>query len=81
MADGQRLGQVNGGNITLNKKDDGIYINNAAKIVAAVPAANGIVYVIDKVLLPEQNISWMKCFGEMKKYFTFAVLKLLKGGI
>ena len=53
MADGQRLGQVNGGNITLSKKEDGIYINNAAKIVAAVPAANGIVYVIDKVLLPE----------------------------
>lgn len=50
--DGQIIGQVNGGNITISKKADGIYVNGTAKIIATVPASNGIVYVIDAVLLP-----------------------------
>jgi uncharacterized surface protein with fasciclin (FAS1) repeats len=50
--DGQVIGQVNGGNITISKKDGKTMINGVANIVAAVPASNGIVYVIDAVLLP-----------------------------
>ena len=50
--DGQVIGQVNGGNISISKKADGIYINNTAKIVASIPAANGIIHVIEGVLLP-----------------------------
>lgn len=50
--DGQVIGQVNGGNITITKKADGIYVNGTAKIVASIPASNGIIHVIDGVLLP-----------------------------
>jgi uncharacterized surface protein with fasciclin (FAS1) repeats len=50
--DGQTIGQVNGGNITITKKADGIYVNGTAKIVASIPASNGIIHVIDGVLLP-----------------------------
>jgi uncharacterized surface protein with fasciclin (FAS1) repeats len=50
--DGQSIGQVNGGNITISKKADGLYVNGTAKIVASVPASNGIIHVIDAVLLP-----------------------------
>ena len=50
--DGQVIGQVNGGNITITKKADGIYVNGTAKILASIPASNGIVHVIDGVLLP-----------------------------
>ncbi len=50
--DGQTIGQVNGGNITITKKADGIYINGTAKIIASIPASNGIIHVIDGVLLP-----------------------------
>jgi uncharacterized surface protein with fasciclin (FAS1) repeats len=50
--DGQSIGQVNGGNITITKKADGIYVNGTAKIVASIPASNGIIHVIDGVLLP-----------------------------
>ncbi|MGB4845187.1 MAG: fasciclin domain-containing protein [Ferruginibacter sp.] len=50
--DGQTIGQVDGGNITLSVKPDGIYVNGTAKIIASVPASNGIVHVIDGVLLP-----------------------------
>lgn len=52
FTDGQVIGQVDGGNITITKKADGIYVNGTAKIIATVPASNGIVYVIDEVLLP-----------------------------
>ncbi len=52
LQDGQVLGQVNGGNITINKKADGIYVNGTAKIIASIPASNGIIHVIDAVLLP-----------------------------
>ncbi|MEI7471911.1 MAG: fasciclin domain-containing protein [Chitinophagaceae bacterium] len=50
--EGQQIGQVNGGNITISKKDGKIIINGVATIIATVPASNGIVYVIDAVLLP-----------------------------
>ena len=50
--DGQSIGQVNGGNITITKKADGIYVNGTAKILASIPASNGIIHVIDGVLLP-----------------------------
>lgn len=52
LTDGQVIGQVNGGNITISKKDGKITLNGKAHIVATVPASNGIVYVIDEVLLP-----------------------------
>ncbi len=55
LTDGQIIGQVNGGNITVSKKDGKIMLNGTATIVASVPASNGIVHVIDGVLLPPAN--------------------------
>lgn len=52
LQDGQSIGQVNGDNITISKKDGKLIVNGTANIIAAVPASNGIVYVIDAVLLP-----------------------------
>jgi len=52
MTDGQTLNQVNGGNITISVKDGKVVINNTANVVASIPAANGIIHVIDAVLLP-----------------------------
>lgn len=52
LQDGQVLGQVNGGNVTVTRKDGKIMLNGTATIVASIPAANGIVHVIDGVLLP-----------------------------
>jgi uncharacterized surface protein with fasciclin (FAS1) repeats len=50
--DGQILGMVNGDNVTINIKDGKIMLNNSATIVASIPASNGIIHVIDGVLLP-----------------------------
>jgi uncharacterized surface protein with fasciclin (FAS1) repeats len=52
LQDGQSIGQVNGGNITISKKDGKLMLNGVANVIATVPASNGIVYVIDAVLLP-----------------------------
>lgn len=53
MQDGQTLNQVNGGNITLSKNGDKVVINGKANVVASIPAANGVIHVIDAVLLPK----------------------------
>lgn len=50
--DGQVIGQVNGSNITMQVKDGKVTINGGATIVASIPASNGIIHVIDAVLLP-----------------------------
>ena len=53
LRDGQTIGQANGDNITINKSADGkMKVNGSANIVAAIPASNGLIYVIDEVLLP-----------------------------
>lgn len=51
LHDGQTLGMVNGGNTAIHVKDGRIMINGAT-VIATVPASNGIVHVIDKVILP-----------------------------
>lgn len=53
LQDGQSLGMVDGGNITITKKDGKTIVNGTAEIVASVPASNGIVHVINSVLLPK----------------------------
>jgi uncharacterized surface protein with fasciclin (FAS1) repeats len=53
LQDGQTLNQVNGGNITIAKKDGKTVINGTATVLASVPASNGIIHVIDGVLLPK----------------------------
>ena len=55
LQDGQALGQANGGNITISNKDGKIMVNNSANIIATIPASNGIIHVIDAVLLPPSN--------------------------
>ena len=53
MQDGQMIDQANNQKITINKSADGkIKVNGTANIVAAIPASNGLVFVIDEVLLP-----------------------------
>ena len=50
--DGQTIGMVNGDNVTVSVKDGKIVLNNSATIVGSVQASNGMVHIIDAVLLP-----------------------------
>lgn len=52
--DGQTLGMVDGTNATIHIKDGKTMINDAV-IIASVSASNGMIHVIDKVLLPSSN--------------------------
>ncbi len=54
FTDGQTLGMVNGGNAKITVKDGKVSINDAT-IIASVKASNGMVHVIDKVLLPPKQ--------------------------
>ena len=50
--DGQTLGMVNGDNVTVNVKDGKVTLNNTVHIIASIQASNGIVHIVDGVLLP-----------------------------
>lgn len=52
FTDGMTIGMVNGDNITVSVKDGKIMLNGKATIVASIQASNGMVHVIDEVLLP-----------------------------
>jgi uncharacterized surface protein with fasciclin (FAS1) repeats len=54
LQDGQTLGMVNGDNATISKQGDVIKINGAT-VKGTVDASNGIIYVIDQVLLPPKK--------------------------
>lgn len=51
--DGQSAATVNGAEIAISVVDGSVVLNDTATVIAAdVPASNGIVHVIDAVLLP-----------------------------
>ncbi|MCL4128828.1 UNVERIFIED_CONTAM: hypothetical protein GTU68_035445 [Idotea baltica] len=47
----KKLGQANDQNAIVEVKGEDVYIGGA-KILASIPAGNGIVHVVDKVILP-----------------------------
>lgn len=54
LQDGQNLGQVNGANIKITIVDGKPIINGKAHILASIPASNGMIHVIDEVLIPSK---------------------------
>lgn len=50
--DGEQLGMANGKKTTIRVAKDGKVTINGANILATIPVSNGMVYVIDAVLLP-----------------------------
>lgn len=52
MQDGQEFEQVNGGKVKITKNGDKILVNGS-EIVASIVTSNGIIHVINDVLLPK----------------------------
>jgi uncharacterized surface protein with fasciclin (FAS1) repeats len=46
------LNQVNGKNVTLTKNEGKLQVNGA-NILGSIPTSNGIIYIVDQVLIPE----------------------------
>jgi len=55
LSDGQVATTLNGSDVTVTINDDGVFINNALVTVVDLPATNGVVHVLDAVLLPPTN--------------------------
>ena len=53
LTDGQEIETLLGEDVTVSITADGVFINNAQVIVADLAADNGVVHVIDAVLMPE----------------------------
>ncbi len=51
MQDGQEFNMVFGGNVKITKKDGKTFVNGA-EIVASIPTSNGMIHVINEVLMP-----------------------------
>lgn len=49
----KKLGQASNLNVTVEVQGDDVFVGGA-KILASVPAGNGIVHVVDKVIVPEE---------------------------
>ena len=49
----KKLGQANNGYVDVEVKGDDVFVGGA-KIIASIPAGNGIVHVVDKVMLPKE---------------------------
>lgn len=54
LTDGRVINQVDLNDVTITRKDGKIYVDDAA-VLASIPAANGIIHVIDGVLLPKKK--------------------------
>lgn len=54
LKDGMQLGMANGARATVHVQDGKVRINDA-NVVATVRASNGIVHIVDTVLLPPQK--------------------------
>ena len=52
--DGQIINMANLGNVKISIKNGEIFINETAKIIGTVPSSNGIIHVIDNVLLEKK---------------------------
>jgi uncharacterized surface protein with fasciclin (FAS1) repeats len=50
----KKLGQADDTNVMIEVKGDDVYVGGA-KILASIEAGNGIVHVVDKVILPSSN--------------------------
>lgn len=55
LKDGQVIGMANSGNITISVKDGKTMVNGKATIIGTVNASNGIIHVIDQVLLEDKK--------------------------
>jgi uncharacterized surface protein with fasciclin (FAS1) repeats len=54
LTDGKIINMANLGNVKLSVKNGEIFLNDNCKIIGTVPAANGIIHVIDNVLLEKK---------------------------
>ncbi len=51
--DGKKVKTVNGKEVTIHVKDGSVYVDNAKVVATDVNASNGVIHVIDTVIMPK----------------------------
>ena len=57
LADGARLATLSGDSATITEAESGFTINGARIVATDIDASNGVVHVIDRVILPPETMS------------------------
>jgi uncharacterized surface protein with fasciclin (FAS1) repeats len=57
LTDGQTVATLQGQTVTVTINTEGVFINNAQVTVADIVTDNGVIHVIDAVLVPQQPVS------------------------
>jgi uncharacterized surface protein with fasciclin (FAS1) repeats len=73
LADGQIIQTLLGQRVTVTINDDGVFINDAQVIVADLQADNGVVHVIDAILLPQGPATVMEIIENSAVHETLEV--------
>jgi len=55
LNNGREIYEANGDNVLIEVADDGSVTVNSANIIATVSASNGVIHIIDQVLLPPEK--------------------------
>jgi len=56
LSDGQTVTTLEGGQLTIGVGSGGVTVNGTSVVLADVPAANGVIHVVDAVLVPSLDI-------------------------
>lgn len=63
LSDGMVATMVNQDDVTFTVNSDGVMVNDATVIMADVGASNGVIHVIDKVLMPPADVEGEICYN------------------
>lgn len=64
LTDGQRVMTLQGGDVVVTINDEGVFINDAEVTVANIQALNGVVHVINAVMVPVSVATEEPAFAE-----------------
>ena len=68
LSDGQIIETLNGNTVTVTINTNGVFINNAQVTVADIVADNGVVHVIDAVLIPSRAYTVFDVIAESENH-------------
>jgi len=73
LSDGMMVTTLNGTELMVTISDNGVMIDNAMVTVADIMADNGVVHVINAVLIPEENSSIEDIQGLIKDNYMYSI--------
>ena len=69
LSDGQLIYPVGGGSITVTISGGNVFVNNAQVIVADIEASNGVVHVINTILIPTPCLQFLQQWSDFNNLF------------